>query len=181
MVLEQIAIIDTAIVFAVNSLRSPLMDLFFSAITWLGSIYFIFFLGLALLYKNKKAGANFLSGFLVNLAFIILLKQIIFRPRPFEILPGIIPLDNENSSSFPSGHAADAFFSATFLSKVYKKFSPVFYGAAVLVAFSRIYVGVHYPTDVLFGAIEGFIFARVWMKNFDVEKVFRKLFSPKGR
>ena len=176
MPLDQIASLDTSILLSILSLRSAPLDIFFSAITQLGSLFFLFLIGLALLAKDRKAGAKFLFGFAINLAVIFFLKQFFLRPRPFEVLQNIIPLDTENSSSFPSGHSANAFFGASLLSQKYKKFSIAFYLIAILIAFSRIYAGVHYPTDVLFGAVEGFLFGRFWIKNFDFDKLRKKFF-----
>ncbi|MDP9285952.1 MAG: phosphatase PAP2 family protein [Actinomycetota bacterium] len=60
-----------------------------------------------------------------------------------------------HSSSFPAGHAATAFAGAVVLSVVAPRLAPAFLGLAVLIAISRVYVGVHYPTDVLAGAVLG--------------------------
>lgn len=176
MLLEQTMALDNEILLSILSLRSAPLDLFFPLVTQLGSILFLLLIGLALLAKDKKSGVKFLLGFAINLALIFIIKQVILRQRPYEVLEGIIPLDSEQSSSFPSGHSANAFFGAAVLAQHYKKFSAAFYIIAALVALSRIYVGVHYPTDVLFGAIEGLLFARFWIKNFDFEKLRKKFF-----
>ena len=81
--------------------------------------------------------------------------QITHRPRPFVAHPQIHPLYVVHSSSFPAGHAATAFAGATLLTYVAPRLWPLFVGLATAVSFSRVYVGVHYPTDVLAGAAIG--------------------------
>jgi undecaprenyl-diphosphatase len=83
------------------------------------------------------------------------LKDIVDRTRPFVAHPQIDPLYVVHSSSFPAGHAATAFAGATLLSYIAPKAMPGFAALAVLIAYSRVYVGVHYPGDVIAGAIVG--------------------------
>ena len=61
--------------------------------------------------------------------------------------------------SFPSNHAANSFAFATVLSYFYDKYKVLLYSAASVIAFSRVYVGVHYPLDILFGSMLGYIFS----------------------
>lgn len=83
-------------------------------------------------------------------------KFLFDRARPFISDTGIAPLiKTPSSSSFPSGHSASAAASALTLSVIYPSFAPVFILAGVLVALSRIYLGVHYPFDVLAGILMG--------------------------
>jgi undecaprenyl-diphosphatase len=79
------------------------------------------------------------------------IKLAVDRPRPhFEPLVRL-PTD----PSFPSGHAATSFAGATMLALLVPRLAPGFYVLAVAIAFSRVYVGVHYPLDVLAGAALG--------------------------
>jgi len=84
-------------------------------------------------------------------------KDLVHRARPFEAHPQIHPLYVVHSSSFPAGHAATAFAGATLLSYLAPRLAPLFVGLAAAIGFSRIYVGVHYPTDVLAGALIGIV------------------------
>jgi undecaprenyl-diphosphatase len=84
-----------------------------------------------------------------------LVKDLTNRPRPFEAHPEIHPLYTVHSSSFPAGHAATAFAGAILLSLLAPRAAPAFVALAALIACSRVYVGVHYPTDVLAGAAIG--------------------------
>ena len=63
--------------------------------------------------------------------------------------------------SFPSNHAANSFVFATILSYFYEKYKILLFSIASIIAFSRVYVGVHYPMDIFFGSIIGYIFS--WM------------------
>ncbi len=85
------------------------------------------------------------------------LKYIVKRPRPYITYPDINALDTEGSPSFPSGHTSAAFALATSLSLNYPKWYVVVpsFAWAGLTGYSRMYLGVHYPTDVLAGAVLG--------------------------
>jgi len=91
-----------------------------------------------------------------------IIKPLVNRPRPCHI-PQTIRLlcDCGPGKSFPSSHAVNNFAAAYILSKFYKEYKWLFFTIASLVAFSRIYVGVHYPFDALGGALIGIIIALI--------------------
>jgi undecaprenyl-diphosphatase len=89
-----------------------------------------------------------------------LLKALVDRPRPFVRYPEPkILVPRPHDASFPSGHAATSFAAATILSFAFPKAAPAFLVLAAAVAYSRVYVGVHYPLDVLGGAALGALVA----------------------
>lgn len=89
-----------------------------------------------------------------------LLKLATNRPRPFVAMPHLhVLIARPNSNAFPSSHATTAFAGAVVLSYLAPRLWPLFLIAAAAVAYSRLYVGVHYPTDVLAGAAAGAGFA----------------------
>lgn len=90
------------------------------------------------------------------------IKYEVLRPRPFVALGAELRVSADEvqairpNSSFPSGHAANAFMLATLLAALLRRgLWPLWYGLALLVALSRVYLGLHYPGDVLAGAVLG--------------------------
>jgi len=98
--------------------------------------------------QKFEAGKLMTSAFIGTSATIFALKQATRRKRPLEEKVGL-------SSSFPSGHSGNAFVIATILGYEYPRLRIPLYVGATLVAFSRIYLGRHYPSDVLVGATLG--------------------------
>jgi undecaprenyl-diphosphatase len=108
------------------------------------------------------------------------IKAIVHRPRPplrYADPKTLVALPHD--PSFPSGHAATSFAAATMLSFAFPRLAPFLYVLAAAVAFSRVYVGVHYPLDVLGGAILGSLLAL--MIRLLVSRRAQPLNGPTGR
>lgn len=141
---------------------NPVLDLLMPVITVLGGGEFIFALAIILFFtvkkkENKSSGVLLLAGLTMSYYFVSFFKNWIARPRPPFVLADVHIIGAlEKSSSFPSGHATVAFMAAVILSKYYKR-PAIFFALAALVAISRVYLGMHFVTDVISGAALGSI------------------------
>lgn len=124
----------------------------------------------------KQKTLNLFGSVLINITVTEILKRAVQRERPFVQHPFIHPYNtDELNRSFPSGHTSNAFAFATSLSMNFSKWYVIVpaYTWACSVGYSRLYLGVHYPTDVLAGAILGSASA------FLSQKINKKLFRKK--
>ena len=121
---------------------------------------------------KKVAILGLIALFLSNVA-VYFLKYIVAEPRPFLVLSHVHQLISENEIySFPSGHTTSSFAVATVIGLKYKlkvkniKFRLIYplLAFAAIIGFSRVYIGVHYPLDVISGALIGTIFALTVLK-----------------
>jgi membrane-associated phospholipid phosphatase len=106
------------------------------------------------LIRNAYTG---LAAIAINGGITLALKYSVNRDRPFVTYPDIIQKSKAGSPSFPSGHTSSAFATATSLSLAYPKWYVIApsYAWAGTVGYSRMHLGVHYPSDVLVGALVG--------------------------
>ncbi len=163
---------DAPIMLAIHRYSTPLLDRVMWFITQTGSAVGVFLLVLlvAWLWQHRfqlEAGM-FVISFVGGEIITALLKQFFARPRP-DVFP---PLASEHSYSFPSGHtiAAVSFYGllAFFLWRQGRKELAFFSGLWVLaIAFSRVYLGVHYPSDVLGALAVGAIWFVIVTTGFD--------------
>jgi membrane-associated phospholipid phosphatase len=105
----------------------------------------------------KEQSIEVIGGFALTTIVTEGLKIIVNRQRPYEKYRGIYPYKFEKGQSFPSGHTAIAFSTATSLAILYKRWYIVApaYLWATCVSYSRLYLGQHYPSDILAAAIVG--------------------------
>jgi membrane-associated phospholipid phosphatase len=135
------------------------------------------FVAIGLLNKDTNqinTGVCIATGIALNTAITIGLKYSINRNRPYITYPEIKPIETENTPSMPSGHTASAFNIATSLTLFYPKWYVAVpaYTWASGIAYSRMYLGVHYPSDIIAGAILGS--GTAWLTYYLNKKYFRK-------
>ncbi len=176
-----------------EKLRSRLLDSFMSLMS--SGPFWILVMGVlaAWFWCFEGSGgrrAVLKAGLGAVLAYLAehLIKFGIKRPRPFLAVHGArLLLEFKNSPSFPSGHAAVAFAIALTAARFYPRRALWWLGWALLVSYTRVYVGEHYPLDVLGGALLGLVVAALsWFvpieeisKGF-ARRLLRKLPEPKG-
>jgi undecaprenyl-diphosphatase len=167
---------DTALFLEICKNRILAIEYFFVLWTNGGTFLFIFLIIIFLWLKGEKRPAIYLAlGLVVDAILVHTLKTMIHRPRPYEAL-SIMPLElGDNFGSLPSGHTSRAFLSATILSKFYSKYTIVFFVIAASIGFSRIYIGVHYPLDVIVGAITGSLLGILMVDLLDRLEVGKRL------
>ncbi len=150
---------DHLVRFINGTLANPAFDVLMPVMSWLGSGGAIFILAVLIIIlsrqEKKMRGVLLLAGLTLVYYSTDLLKDFCARPRPFIAIPGLRVLESAGRSfSMPSGHAATAFMAATLLSGFFGRYA-AWFAYAALVAFSRVYVGVHYVSDVAVGALVG--------------------------
>jgi len=172
--IEQLNKWDRELFVYLNSLGIEEYDSFWIFVTnikhWI-PLYIFFFILFFIAFHKKKAlfnSAFLLSAFLTTLAFTNFVKGIAARLRPNndpELLDIIRILQTPSNYSFFSGHASSSFVVTTFvvlsLREKYKWIYLVYIWPIIFVL-SRVYVGVHYPLDLLVGAIVGLIFGYIF-------------------
>ena len=118
-------------------------------------------LSLLLLINKKTRGIGIATLVALTLSAIMgegLLKHIVQRPRPYADFPWVhLLVDKSTIYSFPSGHTTSSVAAAYVLSKYFKKYAPFIWTVAAMIAASRLYLFMHYPSDIVAGVVLGLI------------------------
>lgn len=159
--------LDSSILLWFQSLRQDWMTPFWKFITFLGNAGW-FWIALALLLvcfdRTRRAGTSALLALALGaLMTNVLIKPAFARIRPYEVVDGLILLiEKQKDFSFPSGHSCASFAAAVALWRHLPRRAFIsLLSLAALIAISRLYVGVHYPSDVLGGILIGILAGRI--------------------
>jgi undecaprenyl-diphosphatase len=160
---------DAAIVKFATSLQRAWLNPIMILITYAGSSLAVLFIStsLFLLHERKRKWLLPLGASLFfSLAITALIKLLSARVRPFYLgFPTLnVLITSVSGSSFPSSHATAAFSALPVLDREFPRFRFVWLAFACLVAFSRVYFALHYPSDVIFGAFIGYAVGFVLVK-----------------
>ncbi|MBP6508991.1 MAG: phosphatase PAP2 family protein [Candidatus Kapabacteria bacterium] len=162
--------VDVWLFYAVNhGLSNPVFDLLMPLVTTTKWWYPLYAVGIGYLLlrgwqqRSSSEGKNLIwCAALLLLAVAVLdqashrlLKEVISRPRPYLVLGDVYQLVGSGGGSFPSNHAMNNSAAAVILSGFFPNKRWIFWTIATTITFSRVYCGVHYPSDVLGGAIIG--------------------------
>jgi undecaprenyl-diphosphatase len=188
-ILEKLVQLDTVLFYFLNSKASnALFDFLMPILTnldyWRIPLA-LFVLALAIFGKKSGRIAVVLLIFGITLSDQIcnsVIKPLVGRIRPCNVLENVHLLINcTQSFSFPSSHATNMFTGTILLSFIYRKWRVVLLTIATLVAYSRVYVGVHYPFDTLAGIVLGILCALVVIALFKfLSKRFRGINYAEG-
>lgn len=165
--MEFLAEIDKFIFYFINvGLSNPLTDWFMPLVTSFKTWLPLYLIGMFYLVFRYKLNGLYMIAFLLLVVGVgdyindKLFKEIFQRSRPCHIFDDInLLISCGPGKSFPSNHAVNNFSMATYLSFFFKRKIAVFFTFASLVAISRVFVGVHFLSDVISGAFIGFLIA----------------------
>lgn len=171
------------------NMQSDFMDFIMPIITLFGEagIFWIAWGALLLIFpKYRKAGFGMLLALIFGLIVCnMILKPWVMRPRPYDFQLAVygkeiaMLIEKQHDFSFPSGHTIACFEASVVLMLTHKKMGIPALILAVLVSFSRLYLYVHYPSDVIVSVILGTAFA--FLANWIVNMLWKKLPVKKGK
>lgn len=186
--MDWITQVDKTILLTIHEyIENKFFDWLMPIITYIGNLGAIWLaIGLCLLLSKKHRYTGFLTLFSLGLsAFFgeIILKNIIGRPRPFLQIEDIsLLIKAPTSFSFPSGHTTASFAAAGILIYRLKNFRFIIIALALLIPFSRLYLMVHFPLDIIGGMIIGSLCAVITVLFFGkIDRCFGKFSSLHGK
>ncbi|APH18584.1 phosphatase PAP2 family protein [Clostridium botulinum] len=149
-----------------KSIANDFLDkimIFITSIGNLGLIWIAISVLLLISKKYRRVGMLCIASLILSsLIGEVVLKNLVQRGRPFTAIEGInLLVKAPKSFSFPSGHTASSFAVATVIGRKIKNFKLPIYILAFAIAFSRLYLYVHYPSDVLVGILIGIVSANI--------------------
>ncbi len=170
--------IEFAVLDAIQSIRFPALDFIMKYLTYLGDAGILFIILTLLLLSFKKTrlfGLVCATALIFDLLAVnIIIKPLVARARPFTFRPEILLLVKQPVDfSFPSGHSAVSFAFAIAIGTYSPKYQLWAFVLAALMSFSRLYLYLHYPSDVLagiaIGIICGYLARLVWRRRLNYQ------------
>ena len=163
---------DIQLLYWINSHHRALLDYLLWGVSAASDLYLLWFLlGIFAWLMDGKRGKRVGICIFLALAFTyisadLVIKPLVARPRPFAALPGIRQLEVSAAGrivpspfSFPSGHCASSMAAAWLLGSSYRRFRIPLFVLVCLIAYSRVYLGMHYPSDCVAGLAVGLLCA----------------------
>lgn len=149
---------DVAILKFINKkMKCSTLDILMPILTYLGSATFGVFFSTLMLINSNELGFKLLYALVINNTFVIIIKLTTKRVRPYCIYDLYVRKIDVDKYSFPSAHTSIAFSIWITLILSVPGMIICFIIVPIIVGFSRIYIGVHYPTDVFMGMFIGII------------------------
>lgn len=169
--LDNLLLLDgNILLFIQNNIRTQWLNPVMKFITSLGDMGFVWLVTSVIFLLFKKTRVIGVLGIVTLVIDVgvnnVVIKNIVQRPRPFTQVENLVCIIKEPlDASFPSSHTGSSIAaSLVFFKKLPGRKGVAFIVLGVLISLSRLYVGVHYPSDVLFGAFTGFIIYYVTLK-----------------
>ena len=157
--MSPITLWDLSVLDALQSCRTPFFDAFFSTVTHLGDggiLWIAFTLMLLCIPKTRRLGLCVALALIFDLLLCnICIKPLVNRIRPYAIREVVLLVKAPTDASFPSGHAAAAFAVSSALAWRRNRLAIPAVILAAIIAFSRLYLYIHYPTDIFAGIVLG--------------------------
>lgn len=166
-----------------HTISLPILDKFFSIITSVNNWYIAYIILLGISWsKGGLRGKIAVVGVILLIAAsdqtgYRIIKEFFARPRPCDVLTDVFtPVGCTGTFSFPSNHALNNFAAAVFFYRLFPRLKWVLFITATLVAISRVYLGLHYPSDIIGGALIGILFGYIFsqLALLTEKKLFRK-------
>ena len=174
--MSPITLWDLSVLDALQSCRTPFWDSFFASVTHLGDggiLWIAFTLVLLCIPKTRKLGICVAIALIFDLLLCnVCIKPLVSRVRPYALRDVVLLVRAPKDASFPSGHAAAAFSVCCALAWKRSRLAIPAVVLAFVIAFSRLYLYIHYPTDVFAGIALGALCGT--LGHLASDRIFRK-------